>query len=177
MWAKRIWYILVQPLNGVFVSCREKKNSDDVSKHLDSLNKCRSAISDILRQLNKVTLHASIFWLLGCCTTRVADQRSLFGDCGQRCQHLAQTYTYTHNRFLRPYWILSRITWVSRQQKGKTRNVKPMPFLPPNQQHQSNEGTYTYSGDQSSLICFLHLLQSMASFLFNLCDQNSNRME
>jgi len=29
--------------------------------------------------------------------------------------------------------------------------------------------THTYCGHQSSLICFLHLLRSMASSLFNLC--------
>jgi len=29
--------------------------------------------------------------------------------------------------------------------------------------------THTYHGHQSSLMCFLHLLRSMASFLFNLC--------
>jgi len=33
------------------------------------------------------------------------------------------TYTHTHNR-LRPTWILSGTTQVSRHQKGKTRKVK-----------------------------------------------------
>jgi len=28
---------------------------------------------------------------------------------------------------------------------------------------------HTYRGHQSSLICLLHLVRSMASFLFNLC--------
>jgi len=46
-------------------------------------------------------------------------------------------------------WILSRTTWVSRYQK-------------------KHSATCTYCGHQSSLICFLHLLWSIASSLFNL---------
>ena len=46
-------------------------------------------------------------------------------------------------------WTLSRTTQVSRYQK-------------------KHSPTHTYRGHQSSLICFLHLLQSMASYLFNL---------
>ena len=50
-------------------------------------------------------------------------------------------------------WILSGTNWVSRYQK-------------------KHSPTHTYRGHQSSLIWFLHLLQSMASFVFNLhaCD-------
>ena len=47
-------------------------------------------------------------------------------------------------------WILSRTTWVSQYQ------MKHSP-------------THTHRGHQSSIICFLHPLWSVASFLFNLC--------
>jgi len=47
-------------------------------------------------------------------------------------------------------WILSGTTRVSQYQK-------------------KHSLTHTYRGHQSSLICFLQLLQSMASYLFNLC--------
>jgi len=56
--------------------------------------------------------------------------------------------THTHNRFM-ALWILSRTTRVSRYQK-------------------KHSPTHTYRGHQSSLICVLHLLESMASSLFNL---------
>jgi len=42
---------------------------------------------------------------------------------------LSHTHTHTHTHtqtVLRPSWILSRITWVSQHQKGKTRKVKPI---------------------------------------------------
>jgi len=55
---------------------------------------------------------------------------------------------YYYNHFT-AVWTLSGTTWVSRYQK------KHLP-------------THTYCGCQSSLICFLHLLWSMASSLFNL---------
>ena len=48
-----------------------------------------------------------------------------------------------------PLWILSWATRVSQNQK-------------------EHSPTHTYHGHQSSLICFLHLLWSMASCLFNL---------
>jgi len=57
-------------------------------------------------------------------------------------------HTYTHNHFT-ALWILSGTTPVSRYQN-------------------KHSPTYTYRGHQSSLMCFLHLLQSMASSLFNL---------
>jgi len=47
-------------------------------------------------------------------------------------------------------WTLSGTTRVSRYQ-------------------QKHSPTHTYRGSQSSLICFLHLLRSMASSLFNPC--------
>jgi len=50
--------------------------------------------------------------------------------------------------------ILSGTTWMSRYQK----KISP---------------THTYLGHQSSLICFLHLLPSMASSLFSLHDWQS----
>jgi len=37
---------------------------------------------------------------------------------------MSHTHTHTHTTVLRPSWILSRITWVSRHQKVKTRKVK-----------------------------------------------------
>jgi len=58
------------------------------------------------------------------------------------------THTHTHNHFT-ALWILSGTTRVSRYQK------KHSPIR-------------TYYGHQSSLICFIHLLSSMASSLFNL---------
>jgi len=48
-----------------------------------------------------------------------------------------------------PPWTLSRTTLVSQYQK-------------------KHSPTHTYRGHQSSLICFIHLLRSMASSLFNL---------
>jgi len=58
------------------------------------------------------------------------------------------THTHTHNGFT-ALWILSGTTQVSWYQK-------------------KHSPTYTYRGHQSSLICFLHLLWSMTSSLFNL---------
>ena len=57
------------------------------------------------------------------------------------------THTHTHNRFT-ALWILSGTTRVSRYQK-------------------KHSPTHTYRGHQSSLICFIHLLRSTASCLFN----------
>jgi len=57
------------------------------------------------------------------------------------------TNTHTHNHFT-ALWILSGTTWVSRYQKKQSSN-------------------HTYCGHQSSFICFIHLLRSMASSLFN----------
>jgi len=59
------------------------------------------------------------------------------------------THTHTHNHFT-ALWTLSGITRVIRYQK-------------------KHSPTHTYRGHQSSLICFLHLLRSVASSLFNLC--------
>ena len=52
---------------------------------------------------------------------------------------------HTHNHFT-ALWILSETTWVNQYQK-------------------KHSPTHIYCGHQSSLICFLHLLQSMASSL------------
>jgi len=57
------------------------------------------------------------------------------------------TQQHTHNHFT-ALWILSGTTRVSRYQK-------------------KHSPTYTYRGHQSSLICFIHLLRSMTSSLFN----------
>jgi len=59
----------------------------------------------------------------------------------EQCQHTRFHFT--------ALWILSGTTRVSRYQK-------------------KHSPTHTYRSHQSSLICFLHLLQSMASSLFNL---------
>jgi len=58
------------------------------------------------------------------------------------------SHTHTHNHFT-ALWMLSGTTWVSRYQK-------------------KHSPTHTYCNHQSSLICFLHLLRSVASSLFNL---------
>jgi len=55
---------------------------------------------------------------------------------------------HTHHCFT-ALWILSVTTRVSQYKK-------------------KHSPTHTYHGHQSSLICFLHLLRSMVSFLFNL---------
>jgi len=60
---------------------------------------------------------------------------------------------HTHNHFM-ALWILSGTTWVSQYQK------KHWP-------------THTSPGHQSSLICFIHLLWSMASSLLNTCTWQS----
>ena len=61
---------------------------------------------------------------------------------------LQDSNTYAHNHFT-ALLTLSRTTRVSRYQKKHSR-------------------THNHCGHQSSLICFLHLLRSMASSLFNL---------
>jgi len=61
--------------------------------------------------------------------------------------------THTHNHFT-AVWILSRTTRVSQYQKKRS-------------------PTHTYRGHQSSLICFIHLIWSMASSLFNPCTRQS----
>jgi len=57
-------------------------------------------------------------------------------------------YYYYYNHFM-ALWTLSGTTQVSQYQK-------------------KHSPTHTYHGHQSSLICFLHLLRSTASSLFNL---------
>jgi len=64
-------------------------------------------------------------------------------------QH-THTHTKTHTQVPNQFttlWILSGTTQVSQNQK-------------------KHSSTHTYHGHQSSLICFLHLLQSMASSVF-----------
>jgi len=41
-------------------------------------------------------------------------------------------------------------------------------FVQENPYQKKHSPTHTYRGHQSSLICFIHLLRSLASFLFNL---------
>ena len=60
-----------------------------------------------------------------------------------------RTHTHTHNHFT-ALWILSGTSRVSRYQK-------------------KHSPTHIYRGHQSSLICFIHPLWSMASTLFNPC--------
>ena len=59
------------------------------------------------------------------------------------------THIHTHNQFT-ALWIFSGTTRVSQHQK-------------------KHSPTHNYRGHQLSLICFIHLLWSMASSLFNLC--------
>jgi len=59
------------------------------------------------------------------------------------------THTHMHNRFT-AVWILSRTTRLSRKPKN-------------------HSSTHTYRGYQSSLICFIHLLRSMASSVQFMC--------
>jgi len=61
--------------------------------------------------------------------------------------------THTHNHFT-ALWSFSGTTRVSRYQK-------------------KHSPTHTYRGHQSSLICFIHLLRSMASSLYNPCTWQS----
>jgi len=70
------------------------------------------------------------------------------GAAVQYARTHARTHAHTHSH-LTPLWILSGITRVSRYQK-------------------KHSPTHTYYGRQSSLICFLRLLWSMASSLFNV---------
>jgi len=64
------------------------------------------------------------------------------------CGTWTQQNYYYYNHFT-ALWTLSGTIWVSQYQKKHT-------------------PTHTYRGHQSSLICFLHLLRSKASSLFNL---------
>jgi len=57
-------------------------------------------------------------------------------------------HTHTHNHFMVALWTSSGTTRVTRFKK-------------------KHSPTYTYRGHQSSFICFIHLLWSMASSLFN----------
>jgi len=63
-------------------------------------------------------------------------------------QSISDLNIHSYNRFM-ALWILSGTTRVSQHQK-------------------KHSPTHTYSGHQSSLICFFHLLRSKASSLFNL---------
>jgi len=72
--------------------------------------------------------------------------RKIFKTIAIRCHIFSLTHTHHHFTAL---WILSKTTQFSQYQKK--------PSL-----------THTYHGHQSSLICFIHLIRSMASSLFNL---------
>jgi len=63
-------------------------------------------------------------------------------------RYMYNTHTHTHKRFT-ALWTLSETTRVRWYQK-------------------KHSPTHNYPGHQSSFICFLHLLRSMASSLFNL---------
>jgi len=67
---------------------------------------------------------------------------------GQQVNQNQSVVGNIHNQFT-ALWILSGTTRESRYQK-------------------KHSPTHTYCGHQSSLICFLHLLWSMASSLFNI---------
>jgi len=61
-----------------------------------------------------------------------------------------ETHTHTQPFSILQLWILSGTTWVSRYEK-------------------KHSPTHTYRGHKWSLICFIHLLRSTASCLFNPC--------
>jgi len=69
------------------------------------------------------------------------------------CLSIYIKHMHTHNCFM-ALWILSGTTWVRRYRK-------------------KHSPTHTYHGHQSSLICFLHPIWSMASSLFSLCTWQS----
>jgi len=71
--------------------------------------------------------------------------------CGYQVQlpTIMCAHTHTHNHFT-AVWILSGTTQMSWYQK-------------------KHSPTHTYPGHKSSLNSFLHLLRSMASYLFDLC--------
>ena len=79
--------------------------------------------------------------------------RFLVSDRAKLVEYKVQTHTHTHTHthttILRLSELLSRTTWLIRYQK-------------------KHSPTHTYHSHQSSLICFLHLLRSMASSQFNL---------
>jgi len=79
-------------------------------------------------------------------------KRNTKNNC-DAAQYLLLLYYYYH---LMAIWILSGITQMSWYQK-------------------KHSPTHTYCVHQSSLISFLYLLWSMASFLFNLCAWQSFR--
>jgi len=49
---------------------------------------------------------------------------SRFPFIDRKC--MSHTHTHTHTTILLLFWNMSRTTWVSRYQKGKTRKVKPI---------------------------------------------------
>jgi len=93
--------------------------------------------------LYSLSLVSSEFFLLGLCHIKVKIIiRSGFSSA---TKNITYTHTHTHNRFTAP-WIVSGTTWVSWYQKKHSR-------------------THTYRGHQLSLICFIHLLRSMVSYI------------
>jgi len=70
--------------------------------------------------------------------------------CNEVVIRTIKTWNYYYFNHFMALWILSGTTHVSWYQK-------------------KHSPTHTYCGHQSNLICFLHLLWSMASSLFNLC--------
>ena len=72
----------------------------------------------------------------------------MFHDCSVVCP-ICYSYYYYYHHFM-ALWNLSRTTWVSRYQN-------------------KHSPTHTCCGHQSLIICFLHLLWSMASSFLKLC--------
>ena len=100
-------------------------------------------------EYGKLSFWRWVFYFLISCTCTTTTTTAVFLAL---CPGLSQVSWYqkqhTHSRFM-VVWILSCTIRVSQYQK-------------------IHSLTHTYHGHQLSLICFLHLLQSMTSSLFNL---------
>jgi len=94
-----------------------------------------------------VVWHVMLITTMQLCYQLTQMQHTINTTC--RINKKVKLLSYYYNCFT-ALWILSGTTRVSRYQK-------------------KHSPTHTYRGHQSSLICVLHLLRSMASSLFNLC--------
>ena len=109
-----------------------------------STNRAQRRVTSFMRwttlPLHQTTNHLRPPW---CCGQNVPKPTHwLMSSQCDKCY-----YYYNHFTAL---WTLSETTRVSQYQK-------------------KHSPTYTYRGHQSSLLCFVHLLQSTASSWFNLC--------
>jgi len=118
---------------------------------------CKLEISSHFRSLeetySKQWTFRKVYWLQIALKTKLIYQNTcyvldLLNDLSYLCTVTYLLVIYTHNRFM-ALWILFQTTWVSQYQK-------------------KHSPTHIYHGHQSSLICFIHLIWSMTSSLFNL---------